>query len=417
MRYEAEFRFFLNLLKNMDIPVRIFPISDENKFKKELDVYFLLNPDFSYSQVLNSITRVCRPNCIYRAYDLFCNYLLFQLPETEQNSYVLIGPYSQIPANEKNILETVNHFSVPPAVYPLLKDFYSNLKLVTDENHLLTTLNTLGTVLWQDLNNFTWNDIDSKSEFIFPSVPENIFSSGECSEYEEPSVIIKRIEENYQTEEAFLTAVSLGQTHKAQMLMNDYTITRIEHRFADPIRNIKNYTFTINTLLRKAVEAGGVHPIHIDRISSAYAKKIELITSPDSAIRLHREMVHKYCILVKNHSLKSYSPLIKKVITYIDADLTADLSLKALSALLNINASYLSSLFKKEMNITLTEYVNKNRISHAVMLLNTTDMQIQLIAQYCGIPDVNYFTKTFKKFIGKTPQEYRRNISRSANKV
>jgi len=34
-------------------------------------------------------------------------------------------------------------------------------------------------------------------------------------------------------------------------------------------------------------------------------------------------------------------------------------------------------------------------------------MQIQTIAQYCGIPDVNYFTKLFKRNVGKTPKEYR----------
>ena len=87
--------------------------------------------------------------------------------------------------------------------------------------------------------------------------------------------------------------------------------------------------------------------------------------------------------------------------------MTADLSLNAQAGLLNVNSSYLSTLFKKETGTTLTEYVNKKRIRHAVFLLNTTTMQIQMVAQHCGIPDVNYFTKTFKKYIGKTPKEYR----------
>jgi len=46
-------------------------------------------------------------------------------------------------------------------------------------------------------------------------------------------------------------------------------------------------------------------------------------------------------------------------------------------------------------------------MAHAIFLLNATDMQVQTIAQYCGIPDVNYFTKTFKRIVGKTPKEYR----------
>ena len=60
--------------------------------------------------------------------------------------------------------------------------------------------------------------------------------------------------------------------------------------------------------------------------------------------------------------------------------------------------------------MTLTNYVNKKRIEHAVYLLSSTDMQIQNIAKYCGIPDVNYFTKIFKKVMNKTPSEFKEEI-------
>ena len=108
--------------------------------------------------------------------------------------------------------------------------------------------------------------------------------------------------------------------------------------------------------------------------------------------------------------------LIRKAITTINYDLSADLSLKTQAKLLNVNPSYLSTLFKKETGFTLTEYVNRKRVEHAILLLNSTDMQIQTIALYCGIPDVNYFTKTFKKLIGKTPKEYREMIYNSKPK-
>ena len=173
---------------------------------------------------------------------------------------------------------------------------------------------------------------------------------------------------------------------------------------------MKNYAFVLNTILRLAAESGTVHPLHIDHISSQYARKIEMITSETALTTLTKEMVRKYCLLVKNHSLKGYSLLVQKIITRIDTDLTADLSLKTQAELLNVNSSYLSTLFKKETGITLTEYVNRKRIEHALFLLNSTNMQIQMVAQYCGISDVNYFTKIFKKMIGKTPKEYRENL-------
>lgn len=73
--------------------------------------------------------------------------------------------------------------------------------------------------------------------------------------------------------------------------------------------------------------------------------------------------------------------------------------------------NFFRTVFKKETNSTLTDYVNRKRIEHAIMLLNSTSMQIQTIATHCGIPDLNYFTKVFKKYIQMTPKEYRTKIT------
>ena len=164
-------------------------------------------------------------------------------------------------------------------------------------------------------------------------------------------------------------------------------------------------------MLRKAAEQGSVHPIHIDNLSSAFAKKIEELPSLEQGAHLYKEMLRKYCLLVKKYSTKEYSFFIQKVIARIEADFTADQSLKTHAELLNINPSYLSSLFKKETGMTLTEFVNQRRIEHSIFLLNATNMQIQTVALNCGIPDINYFTRLFKKHVGKTPSEYKRLLT------
>lgn len=118
-------------------------------------------------------------------------------------------------------------------------------------------------------------------------------------------------------------------------------------------------------------------------------------------------MIRHYCNLVKEYNLQDYSLPIRRVLTYISSDLTADLSLKSLAEQLNVNASYLSSLFKKEMGISLTEYVNTARITHAQILLYTTDQPIKNIALQCGISDMYYFSRMFKRITGVTPKVYR----------
>ena len=158
-----------------------------------------------------------------------------------------------------------------------------------------------------------------------------------------------------------------------------------------------------------------MHPLHIDRLSDSLARQLEKLHTVDEVLGMYNKMVHKYCLLVKNHSMQGYSQLVQRVILRVETDLTADLSLAAHAEQLNVNASYLSTLFKKEMGVTLTEYVNRQRVEHGIFLLNATDLLIQTIAQYCGMPDVNYFTKTFKKVTGKTPSEYRNQVIRRPN--
>lgn len=219
---------------------------------------------------------------------------------------------------------------------------------------------------------------------------------------------LKNLEQRYEKENIFIKAVSQGNIKKCEeMLAASNHAFLTEKRTEDSLRNLKNYTIIFNTLLRKAAEFGKVHPYYIDKISSDFAVKTEKLSSVEEGKKLHYNMIYSYCRLVQFHSSKAYSPIIQKLTTRIDADLTADLSLRAQAEDLGVNASYLSSLFKKEVGTTYSDYVNKKRVEYAARLLKTTSFQVQSIAQQCGILDLNYFSKVFKKYMGLTPLKYR----------
>ena len=163
----------------------------------------------------------------------------------------------------------------------------------------------------------------------------------------------------------------------------------------------------MNTLLRKAAENGGVHPVYLDRISSDFARKIEEMSVLSAFPSLMNEMFRSYCRLVRKHSTRRYSPAVQKAILLIDSDLSAPLTLSTLAAAQGLSEGYLATVFKRETGKTVSEYVREKRMKHATHLLTTTRLQIQTIALYCGIMDVQYFSKIFKKHTGKTPKEYR----------
>jgi YesN/AraC family two-component response regulator len=83
------------------------------------------------------------------------------------------------------------------------------------------------------------------------------------------------------------------------------------------------------------------------------------------------------------------------------------LSLKRFAEELFLNASYLSALFKKEVGMTLTDYVNQSRLTYAKKLLKSTQLAVQDVATRSGFSDIHYFTRLFRRENNLSPREWR----------
>jgi two-component system, response regulator YesN len=225
---------------------------------------------------------------------------------------------------------------------------------------------------------------------------------------------VEKIEKRYRMENEMLYAVESGniELYNSILTENKSIMINIPDRVPnDPLRSIKNNGFILNTLLRKAAEKGGVHPIYLDSLSSKFAVQIEKCSSLHQAGELFRSMQYDYCDAVRKLSLKNYSSAIRKAVEYIRINLNQDLSLDSISGSLNLNSYELSRQFKKETGKNITEYINKRRINEAIYILENDNTSITDVAFTVGFNDVNYFTKVFKKLKGVTPSEYRKQKS------
>jgi len=240
-------------------------------------------------------------------------------------------------------------------------------------------------------------------------LPERGLFPAPMSEVADVLPDIRIVEARYEIENRLILAVSQGRDQEARRLLESFDGTVWEQRSSDPLRDTRNYAIIMNTLLRKAAEGGGVHPLYIDRVSSDFARRIE-VAGREELLLLWQEMVYAYCLLVKKHATSQYSPLVQKVVARVDFNLAEDLSLRANAEALNVSPSYLSTLFRRETGQTITEYVNRKRMEHAAFLLFTTKLPVSAVGQRCGVQDDNYFTKIFKKYTGQTPKQYRQEV-------
>lgn len=270
MSYQAELRFLQNVLENMHLHVSVLQEPYENAEIHDYGVRKIVYPDINYANYIKNFCHSCQENVIYKAYDEFLfNYFILRLPEKDATC-LLVGPYTLMPWDEHVLLNRAQEFHISPEIYPHFRNCYHQVPLVTDASILFTLMNTFATTLWGSMDAFSMIELQNlepvgeESEMNYEYDPAELFRSMDHSE------------RRFNAETEFLQIVSHGQLHKIEMYVNLIDIRGTEVRLADRVRNAKNYAIIMNTLLRKAAENGSVHPIHIDRVSSDFAKKIEL---------------------------------------------------------------------------------------------------------------------------------------------
>ena len=97
-------------------------------------------------------------------------------------------------------------------------------------------------------------------------------------------------------------------------------------------------------------------------------------------------------------------------VSYIDAHLAEELSVRDLAAVSFVSADHLTRLFKKKYGMTVSEYIQDKRIRLAGELLRQGDATISMVANMVGFGNYSYFTEQFKKRFGCTPREYQQQF-------
>ncbi|OQB31013.1 MAG: Xylose operon regulatory protein [Bacteroidetes bacterium ADurb.Bin174] len=96
------------------------------------------------------------------------------------------------------------------------------------------------------------------------------------------------------------------------------------------------------------------------------------------------------------------------ILRYIEENLNSDLSIEKLTGLVPLSRRNLEVKFKKELGISIYQFILKYRIEQFAKLLVNTDRLLFDIALECGFNDNKNISRVFKKIKGLSPAEYRR---------
>lgn len=218
----------------------------------------------------------------------------------------------------------------------------------------------------------------------------------------------------YRHEYSFYSNVAGGNIETVKAILADpNNVTQYENpeygRLSkDFVRNIR-YHFIVSTALitRQCVENGLERELAYT-LSDIYIGKMDLLRTAKEIIELHNEMLldftQKMADLPKQ---KVYSMQVMRAINYICQNRNRRITAQSVAENLNINRSYLSTIFKKETGVSICDFIRREKLKAAANMLRFSDYSCSDIAEYFGFASQSHFIQLFRVEYGETPNKYR----------
>jgi len=179
---------------------------------------------------------------------------------------------------------------------------------------------------------------------------------------------------------------------------------------AAPLDKIKNSVFEMIVTANNATRE-----LNKNFMSSTFDNAFATLSSQNDS-QLIKEFAQKFLLectaAVAGVRKAEENPIIKKVCTYVDQNLSKDISLDTAADFAGVSSFYLSKLFREEKGETFINYITEKRLEKSRQLLSDTEASIKEITAEVGYNDQNYFSRIFKSRYGLSPKEYRKtNLS------
>ena len=219
---------------------------------------------------------------------------------------------------------------------------------------------------------------------------------------------IMRATLSLERQEALRTCIEQLDGDKTRQILSD---------IFNPLRNqnvsyenIIVISLSLISLLESSLSRNNSAPIHYPGNGEGLLSHLEGFRSVDD-FHAWVEALYLEGIRQISSARPQYSSITGRVIRYVDENLgDPDISVKRISDDLFVNYSHLCVTFKRDMNITVNEYILQQRMSRAMEMFRSGISSISYVAEKVGFEDAGYFSKCFRKRFSITPSHYIQNL-------
>lgn len=206
-------------------------------------------------------------------------------------------------------------------------------------------------------------------------------------------------------ENRLLTMIRWGKSQDLATYCNEIIFSLPRLPDVD-LRLERNYIIGANLLMSRAAAIAGVHTVLLDEIVASNLYQIENCTSHTELSCLFFQCAMQYATQVKAvRSVSSEKTLAFLVNSYIHAHIYERLTTSIVAAGLNYSVSYLCAAFKQETGVTLTHYIQQEKIFQAQYLLEQNKKPAD-VSRLLVFSSPSYFGAVFRRLVGMSPSEY-----------
>ena len=153
-----------------------------------------------------------------------------------------------------------------------------------------------------------------------------------------------------------------------------------------------------------ALKTAGVPMSHLLKGADCDAEMRKATLSVSNMLNWLRKIVQQAMDLTGVS--KETHDLVPRVLDYIQMNLERQITREELSEHFHLSKSHIARRFREKMGMSISTYINQQRIEKACLLLRESEISPGAVAMQCGYNDYPYFFRTFKKLMGCSPTEY-----------
>lgn len=311
---------------------------------------------------------------------------------------LIMGPTRQLPATEQQLRELAFMSNVPSE----------------DTSEFIQTMRSLVPMPLESLQqmlctlNYVMNGEKLSLEDIALNEPEEMQIAPATVETNDEQVLPEEIHNTLAIEQTLMNMIRKGDTDALKGWIASAPAVHAGAMAQEHLRQYKNTFIVAATLAARSAIRGGMDVEEALSTSDLLIRNCEALQDVQSILRLQVNMLLTYTEQVARlREGIQPTPLAISVAAWTQRHLSEPMDTEKLSKELHYSRPHLSRKFKEETGMTLTDFILTKKSEEAARLLAYSDKSLIAISDYLGFSSQSHFSRVFKKYMGKTPSEYR----------